>query len=280
MDCSVWKRQNRSDHALDSKAKNCKEKIILFAFKNVNFYLKQIGLVKSPVEGSTAALVRLQSPVVYSDFVRPICLPDDDFAKNSIITDYPVNSALSSANLIESKPRAEKFFVRKQKRLPSFAEDTQFFQITDKEEMEEDEESQQNLYTELTASGLVDEHLNSLRPEAQHQPRSAYYPNNHHDNAANDNQVNEDPPHQWLQCNTLGWSRQREHLQRVQLKMNDMKACENISITTVNSLCAEAAYHKQDCNVSFGVFFKFLKFNIIFTGGRVCRKSNDVPIVG
>lgn len=27
-----------------------------------------------------------------------------------------------------------------------------------------------------------------------------------------------------------------------------MKACENISITTVNSLCAESVYHKQDCN--------------------------------
>lgn len=209
--------------------------------------------MKSPVEGSTAALVRLQSPVVYSDFVRPICLPDDDFSKNSIITDYhPVNSALSSANLIETKPRAEKILGRKQKKPASFTEDTQFFQITDKEEIEEDEDSNQ-LYNDVTASELVDEHLNSLKPQAQFQPRSAYYPKNHQDNANgnnNNNDVNDEPQHQWLQCNTLGWSRQREHLQRVQLKMIDMKACENISIATVNSLCAEATYHKQDCNVS------------------------------
>jgi hypothetical protein len=209
-------------------------------------------LVKSPVEGSTAALVRLQSPVVYSDFVRPICLPDDDYAKNSIITDYPVNSALSSSNLVDIKPRAEKFFGKQKQIKPkTFTEDTQFFQITDKEDKDEDDESQQTLYAEIKASELVDEHLNALRPEPQFQTRAAFYPKNHQDNL-NDNNVNTDtePQHQWMQCNTLGWSRQREHLQRVQLKMIDMKACENISITTVNSLCAEAAYHKQDCNVS------------------------------
>lgn len=206
-------------------------------------------MVKSPVEGSTAALVRLQSPVVYSDFVRPICLPDDDYAKNSIITDYPVNSALS-ANLVDIKPRAEKFFGKQNQLKPkTFTEDTQFFQITDREDKEEDDET---LYTEIKASELVDEHLNALRPEPQFQTRAAYYPKNHQDNS-NDNHVTIDtePQHQWLQCNTLAWSRQREHLQRVQLKMIDMKACENISITTVNSLCAEAAYNnKQDCNVS------------------------------
>lgn len=207
-------------------------------------------MVKSPVEGSTAALVRLQSPVVYSDFVRPICLPDDDYAKNSIITDYPVNSALSSANQIDIKPRAEKIFGKKQIKPKTFTEDTQFFQITDKEDTVEDDESQA-LYTEITASELVDEHLHALKPQPQFQARAAFYPKNHQDNS-NDNHVNTDtePQHQWLQCNTLGWSRQREHLQRVQLKMIDMKACENISIATVNSVCAEAAYHKQDCNVS------------------------------
>ncbi|EDX17403.1 GD16890 [Drosophila simulans] len=51
----------------------------------------------------------------------------------------------------------------------------------------------------------------------------------------------------WTNCNTLGWSRQRDHLQRVQLKMGDMAPCENVSIATVNSMCMEATYQKYDC---------------------------------
>lgn len=34
-----------------------------------------IGMVKSPVEGSTLVLLKLSNPVIYSHFVRPICLP-------------------------------------------------------------------------------------------------------------------------------------------------------------------------------------------------------------
>lgn len=196
--------------------------------------------MKSPVEGSTLALIRLQSPVVYSDFVRPICLPDDDFAKNSIITDYPINSALSSANLVD-RPRAEKYFGKVKKKL-TFKEDRQFFQISDNEKQEDEQDENEMIYHEVIASELVDEHMNSLKPEAQFQPRSINY-------YAEQNVKNDNNDNQWKQCNTLGWSRQKEHLQRVQLNIIDMKACENISITTVNSLCAEAAYHKQnDCN--------------------------------
>lgn len=196
-------------------------------------------MVKSPVEGSTAALVRLQTPVVYSDFVRPVCLPDDDFTRNSIITDYPTNSALSSANLID-RPRAEKFYGKLRK--TKFTEDRQFFQLSEDEKKSEDEEEENKpIYHEFMASELVDENMNSIKPEAQFQSRSIAY--NPEDEGKNEN-------HQWKKCNTLGWSRQKEHLQRVQLNVIDMKACENISITTVNSLCAEAAYHKQDCNVS------------------------------
>jgi excinuclease UvrABC ATPase subunit len=198
-------------------------------------------MVKSPVEGSTLALIRLQSPVVYSDFVRPICLPDDDFAKNSILTDYPINSALLSANLVD-QPRAEKFFGKIKKKM-TFKEDRQFFKLSDNEMQTDIEEENDTMY-EVIASELVDEHMNSLKPEAQFQPHSINY-------YAEQNQKKDDldPMHHWTQCNTLGWSRQKEHLQRVQLNMIDMKACENISITTVNSLCAEAAYHKQnDCN--------------------------------
>jgi hypothetical protein len=236
------------------------------------FFPTQVGLVKSPVEGSTAALVRLQSPVVYSDFVRPVCLPDDDFAKNSIITDYPINSALSSANLID-QPKAEKFFGNKLRKTVTFTEDRQFFQISDKEEEDSDEDSQQN-YQEITASELVDEHMNSLKPEAQVQTRSAsYYPNH---NSQHTNSVHEESEHAWKQCNTLGWSRQREHLQRVQLKMIDMKACENISITTVNSLCAEAAFHKQDCNVSYS--FSFMRFAFIYSNFKMHRKKSLLEV--
>jgi len=181
--------------------------------------------------------------------VRPICLPDDDFTKNSIITDYPINSALSSSNLID-QPHAEKFYGNKLRRTLNFVEDRQFFQISDKEDEENEDEDNQSLYSEITASELVDEHMHSVRPEPQLQPRSASYYPNHNPQQQHVNSVQEEEQHQWKQCNTLGWSRQREHLQRVQLKMIDMKACENISIATVNSVCAEAAYHKQDCNVS------------------------------
>lgn len=51
-------------------------------------------------------------------------------------------------------------------------------------------------------------------------------------------------------CNTLGWARNREQLQRVQIKITDMDKCENVSITTVNSVCTESAFSRDDCNVS------------------------------
>lgn len=195
-------------------------------------------MVKSPVEGSTVALVRLQTPVVYSDFVRPVCLPDDDFTRNSIVTDYPQSSALLSVNLIE-RPRAEKFYRNK----TIFNEDRQFFKLTENENLEENDEESRSIYHEIQASELIDEHMNSLLPQAQFQARSVAY--------FDEQKVQNAPTmHQWKQCNTLGWSRQKEHLQRVQLNTIDMKSCENISIATVNSLCAEAAYHKQDCSVS------------------------------
>lgn len=198
-------------------------------------------MVKSPVESSTAALVRLQTPVVYSDFVRPVCLPDDDFTRNSIITDYPINSALlSSANLID-RPRAEKYYGQLKKK--TFTEDRQFFQLNNEKENDDEEESSE-IYHEVMSLELVDEHMNSLKPEAQLQTRSIAY-------HAEKNDKSEKSKHQWKNCNTLGWSRQKENLQRVQLNVIDMNACENISITTVNSICAEASYHKQDCNVSY-----------------------------
>ncbi|XP_066247689.1 atrial natriuretic peptide-converting enzyme [Euwallacea similis] len=94
-----------------------------------------IGMVKSPVEGSTVALIRLDQPVNFNDFVRPICLP--------------------------------------QEAIP-------------------------------------------LSPT--------------------------------VHCTTLGWAKNREQLQRVQVKIADKEKCENVSITTVNSICTETIHGQNDCN--------------------------------
>lgn len=100
-----------------------------------------VGMVKSPVEGSTIVMVKLEEPYIFSDFIRPICLPEEHFVKGNI--------------------------------------------------------------------------LNNL----------SY-------------------------CNTLGWARNREQLQRVQIQVTNMEKCENVSIATVNSICTESPYSTKDCNVS------------------------------
>ena len=35
-------------------------------------------MVKSPVEGNSAVLLRLDEPAAFSDFARPSCLPSSD----------------------------------------------------------------------------------------------------------------------------------------------------------------------------------------------------------
>lgn len=35
-----------------------------------------VGMMKSPVEGSTLVLLKLNEPAIFSDFVRPVCLPE------------------------------------------------------------------------------------------------------------------------------------------------------------------------------------------------------------
>lgn len=94
-----------------------------------------VGMVRSPVEGSMLALVRLEEPVEMTDFVRPICLPE---------------------NYIEPAKR--------------------------------------NV------------------------------------------------------CNTLGWTRNRDQLQRVHLVASPMNSCENVSIATANGICAEPLYDQDDCD--------------------------------
>ncbi|XP_024945636.1 atrial natriuretic peptide-converting enzyme isoform X2 [Cephus cinctus] len=96
-----------------------------------------VGMIKSPVEGSTTVLLKLDRPVAaFSDFVRPVCLP-------SSLDPLPVNAS---------------------------------------------------------------------------------------------------------HCNTLGWARNRDILQRVELRLSAMERCENISIASVNSVCTEPAYSTDDCN--------------------------------
>lgn len=111
-----------------------------------------IGMVKSPVEGSTIALIKLDQPITFNDFVRPICLPKENM-------------------------------------------------------------------------GLPIEHV---------------------------------------QCNTLGWARNREQMQRIQVKLVDKEKCDNVSITSVNSICTEPIYGQNDCNEEE------------FAGSpMVCQYSND-----
>ncbi|XP_075220339.1 atrial natriuretic peptide-converting enzyme [Lycorma delicatula] len=93
-----------------------------------------LGMVKSPVEGSTMVLVKLDRPIVFSDYIRPVCLP-----KRTLNTNF-------------------------------------------------------------------------------------------------------------TNCNTLGWSRNREMLQRIDVSPTEMESCANISITTGNSLCTDTAYSMDDCS--------------------------------
>ncbi|XP_049952407.1 atrial natriuretic peptide-converting enzyme [Schistocerca serialis cubense] len=47
-------------------------------------------------------------------------------------------------------------------------------------------------------------------------------------------------------CNTLGWAKNREQLQRIEIKITPMDRCMNISFPTVNSVCTES--FAKDCN--------------------------------
>lgn len=189
----------------------------------------QIGMVKSPVEGSSVALVRLQYQVVYSDFVRPICLPDVDTFKNDV-------APLVSSNQEQLQPFAARYQKRKERH--TYKEERKFFILNENEksddEYDEDNDIEIETLDKVKGTNLFDEFMNNLKPETQSQN---FIIESH------------DEKSQWKNCQTLAWSR-KDHLQRIQLKINEMKACENVSITTVNSLCAESIYYKQDCTVS------------------------------
>ncbi|XP_012544680.3 atrial natriuretic peptide-converting enzyme [Bombyx mori] len=49
-------------------------------------------------------------------------------------------------------------------------------------------------------------------------------------------------------CNTLGWTRNRDQLQRVHIVPSPMSTCENVSIANPNGICSEPLYDQDDCD--------------------------------
>lgn len=218
-----------------------------------------IGMIKSPVEGSTAALIRLETPVVYSDHVRPICLPDDQQRKQE-----------QQIQRRAYVPKAERLEGKSSDGVKLLEHETQqYFELPvyhQTEELESDENNsgyyEPSAYRMPEAESLVADEIEGMDfdsyPLPERTPQVQYYGVNQTTTtpaaagpkvtAATSTEQQSEPV--WTMCNTLGWSRQRDHLQRVQLKIGHMETCENVSIATVNSMCTEATYQKHDCTVS------------------------------
>lgn len=217
---------------------------------NSNIFISQlqVGMVKSPVEGSTAALIRLETPIVYSDFIRPVCLPDELNRSKHRPTytnqdDQNPLAEMLNGDLLAAPARRSNQPQRIQK------EDRQYFIAPEDVRARRDDDTD-----DYTAAFSEDESTQQPQAAAMEAPfdvRASFsnepivptYGGELQQHQSEEPEILQ----QWTTCNTLGWSRQREHLQRVQLKIGDMAACENVSIATVNSMCTEAAYHKQDC---------------------------------
>lgn len=204
-----------------------------------------IGMVKSPVEGSTAALIRLETPVVFSDFIRPICLPDILDTKN--IAAAQVNGSeheRESADALSRSKKDEKY----ENPLP---ENRDYFMGPADVAVQQDDDFEDEFVRRVRAIP-VEYYSSTPVPPTTITTPSFQTPivaaNGTASNGARNLAADESSAvSQWTMCNTLGWSRQRDHLQRVQLKLSSMAQCENISIATVNSMCTEAAFQKQDC---------------------------------
>lgn len=191
-------------------------------------------MVKSPVEGSTSALVRLNTPIAYSDYVRPICLPDAFTIDKTQTAAQTSNSSTTSSDNSASRT--------KQIERSDVSENRDYFFGPDDIQIEAEETDDEfgarkvrAIPTEFMSTPVsvpVSERTNTTKNDESHIKSTT--------------ETSEST--QWATCNTIGWQTQRDHVQRVQLKFSDMAKCENISIATVNSMCTEAAFHKQDCN--------------------------------
>lgn len=203
-----------------------------------------IGMIKSPVEGSTAAMIRLETPVVYSDFIRPICLPDilDNVAAAQ------VNGSAHERETADALSRSKK----DEKYENPLPENRDYFMGPADVALQQEDDFEDEFVRRVRAIPV--EYYSSTPVPPTTVTTTAFQPpivavNGTASNGAPRNLAADESSSasQWAMCNTLGWSRQRDHLQRVQLKLSSMASCENISIATVNSMCTEAAFQKQDC---------------------------------
>lgn len=185
-------------------------------------------MIKSPVEGSTAALIRLETPVVFNDFIRPICLPDVFNIKHFV-------SAQTNASIPEKVAADTLLRSKKDENYETLLPENRDYFLGPPEDLQEE---------------IDEEFVRKVRATPEFYSSTSVAPSIEIKSTTSRgrNMVADDPAStQWTTCNTLGWSRQRDHLQRVQLKLRHMANCENMSIATVNSMCTEAAFHKQDC---------------------------------
>lgn len=203
-------------------------------------------MVKSPVEGSTAALIRLETPVVYSDFIRPICLPDILNLKNVAAAQVNGSTDLYKKETADALSRS-----KKDEKNENFLLENRDYFMGPADVVKQQEQEFEDEFVRRVRAIPVEYYSSTPAPHTTitttaTQPTRAA--NGTTSNGAR-NMIGDESSvaNQWKTCNTLGWSRQRDHLQRVQLKLSQMAQCENISIATVNSMCTEAAFQKQDC---------------------------------
>lgn len=203
-------------------------------------------MVKSPVEGSTAALVRLETPVVFSDYIRPICLPDSLNLKN--IAAAQVNGSTESresADALSRSKKDDKYETPMQENREYFMGPADAIYVSDEDVDDEFVRRARAIPIEYYSSTQLPPTIST--PIATQPPQFIINETVSISPRRLSPTDESSATSQWTICSTLGWSRKLDHLQRVQLKLSHMAQCENISIATVNSMCTEAAFQKQDC---------------------------------